>query len=42
LEEFFKIVTQMLVGFTSAFFGSLFAIVKFKKEKQWERKEKAY
>lgn len=32
----------MFVGFISAFIGSLLAIVKFKKEKLWERKEKAY
>lgn len=42
MDEFFKIVTPMFVGFISAFFGSLFAISKFKKEKLWERKEKAY
>lgn len=35
-------VTPIVIGFISAFFGSLVAFRKFKAEKMWERKEKAY
>jgi hypothetical protein len=42
LEELSKILTPVFIGFVSAYFGSLLAIRKFKKEKLWERQEKAY
>jgi len=42
LEDLPNLITPIAVGFISAFFGSLVAIRKFKKEKLWERKEKAY
>ena len=37
-----NIISTVLVGFVAAFLGSLVALRKFKKEKSWERKEKAY
>jgi len=42
MEDFFKVITPICIGFVSAFFGSRLALIKFKKEKDWERKEKAY
>ena len=42
LEELSKVLTPVLIGFVSAYFGSFIAIRNFKKEKLWERREKAY
>ncbi len=42
MEYIASFITPITIGFISAFFGSLVAIRKFKKEKLWERKEKAY
>lgn len=46
LEELSKIITliitPIIIGFISAYIGSVLAIRKFKKEKLWERREKAY
>jgi len=42
LEYIANFITPISIGFISAFFGSLVALSKFKKEKLWERKEKAY
>lgn len=42
MEELAKYTAPIFVGFISAYFGSLLAIGKFKKEKLWERREQAY
>ena len=42
MEEFAKYTASILVGFISAYFGSLLAIVQFKKEKLWLRRKQAY
>jgi hypothetical protein len=42
MEQLLSLIVTASVGFLSACLGSLVAINKFKKEKNWERKEKAY
>lgn len=42
LEDLYKYIAAIIIGFVSAYCGSFFAVKKFKKEKLWERKEKAY
>ena len=42
MEYLSKILVPLLIGFVSAYFGSYLAVRKFKKEKLWERRERAY
>lgn len=40
--EVFKAITPLLIGFFSAYVGSLFALKKFKKEKLWDERRASY
>lgn len=40
--EIFKAISPLLVGFISAYFGSLFALKKFKNEKFWDERRASY
>lgn len=43
MNELFKVtVTTLILPFIAAFFGSLIAMLKFKKERLWQEKYKAY
>lgn len=40
--EYFEAFSPILVGFLSAYFGSLFALKKFKNEKIWDERRAGY
>lgn len=42
IDEIFKYLSSILVGFLAAYFGSLLALKKFKKEKLWGEKRSIY
>ncbi|MCD6006121.1 hypothetical protein K7H08_14870 [Halomonas sp. IOP_6] len=42
MEAVSEWLTPIFIGFVSAYFGSLIAVRRFKKERLWERREKAY
>lgn len=42
MEDLLKFISPIIVGFLAAYFGSLLALRKFKREKVWDERRAAY